>query len=82
MELFAGFSHQINKTETFRFETKILSPLGKPTLANSAFFNIVQRGGGGVGGKPMLKNVFYYTKGLFGNIKLNERLFKGKNVSN
>ena len=48
-------------------DEKALS-LGKPSLVNSAvFFNIVQKGGGGI--KPMLQ-IFYYFKGLFGNIEL------------
>ena len=48
--------------------------LGKPPFANSAvFFNIVL---GGVGGSnpcsKILLQIIYYSKGLFGNIKLTD----------
>ena len=45
------------------------------------FFNIVQRVGSNPCSKILLQ-IFYYSKGLFGNIIWHERLFKGKNVSN
>ena len=48
-------------------DEKALS-LGKPSLVNSAvFLTLFKRGGGGI--KPMLQ-IFYYFKGLFGNIEL------------
>ena len=63
--LFGGLPVQHREAQGFE------SVLGKPTCANCAvFLNIVQKGGGSNPCSKILLQIFYYSKGLFGNIKL------------
>ena len=76
-----GWHSSVTLKDRLMYEIMLVT-LGKPSRANCAvFLNIFQTGGGG--SNPcwkILLQIFYYSKGLFGNIK--RKTFKGKNVSN